>query len=101
MDLEWRFEEAMREACKMSGDFGYYPARFLEKMNRVGAVPYAKELVRTGKLQVGLKQLRDMGKLDLSIEHLVARVPEFAPLFTEEERAAAEWRLEQVQLERR
>lgn len=97
MDLERQFEEAMREACEISADLGYYPVRFVEKMNRKGAVPYAKELVRSGELQNGLKRLYHLNRLDLSIEHLVARVPRYASLFTEEEKDAANWRLRQLQ----
>lgn len=97
--LEYDFEQTMRAACEESAGLGYYPARFLQALERKGAVPYAKELVSTGDLQSGLKQLRKRNRLDLSIEHLVAEVPRFRPLFTDEEREAARWRLEQVRRE--
>ena len=93
---EQAFEQAMRLACAEAAAEGYYPARFLEKLERIGAVPYARELVRSGELQAGLKQLSDMERLDLSVEHLVAVDPRFRALFTEEEREAALWRLGQV-----
>lgn len=93
---EQAFEQAMRLACAEAAAEGYYPARFLDKLERIGAVRYAKELVGSGELQAGLKRLNDMKRLDLSIEHLVAVDPRFRALFTEEERAAAQWRLDQV-----
>lgn len=96
MTLEKEFEQAMVEAIKESKEHGYYPTRFEEKMERKGAVPYAKELIRSGELQDGLLRLKKMNRLDLSIEHLVANETKFAELFTPEERKAAEWRLEQV-----
>ena len=86
----------MRSACSDAAELGYYPRRFLDKLERKGAVPYAKELVRSSELQAGLKRLRALGRLDLSIEHLVAKDPRFAGLFTEDERQAAQWRLDQV-----
>lgn len=94
--LEIDFEQTMREACEESRRLGYYPARFLQSLQSKGAVPYAKELITSSGLQSGLKQLRKRNRLDLSIEHLVAEVPRFRPLFTDEEREAARWRLEQV-----
>lgn len=92
---EQAFARAMRSACFKAAELGYYPARFLDKLERIGAVPYAKELVRSGELQAGLKRLKTMGRLDLSIEHLVAD-PCFGGLFTEDEREAAQWRLDEV-----
>ena len=86
----------MRSACVQANELGYYPARFLQRMERLGAVPYAKELVRSGELQAGLKRLHTMKRLDLSIEHLVANDSRFRGLFTGSERQAAEWRLDQV-----
>ena len=96
MSAEQVFEQAMRSACSEAADLGYYPARFLDKLERKGAVPYAKELVRSGELQAGLKRLNTMDRLDLSIEHLVAKGSRFRELFTEDERQAAQWRLDQV-----
>ncbi len=63
----------------------------------MGAVPYAKQLVASGEMSTGLRRLAQLKALDLSIEHLVARVKKFAPLFTKDERAAAEWRLTQIE----
>lgn len=92
---ERAFEQAMRLACGEAAAEGYYPTRFLEKLDRIGAVPYAKELVRSGKLQAGLKRLNEMKRLDLSIEYLVVD-SRFRGLFSEDERDAAQWRLDQV-----
>ena len=96
MTLEKEFEQAMVEAIKESKEHGYYPTRFEEKMERKGAVAYAKELVKSGELQSGLQHLKKINKLDLSVEYLVANETRFAELFSQEERNAAEWRLEQV-----
>ena len=99
LQLEYDFEQTMLSPCRAAQDLGYYPGWFLGALERKGAVPYAKELVVSGEFQSGLKRLRDLNRLDLSIEHLVAEVPRFRTLFTEEEREAARWRLEQVRRE--
>lgn len=96
MSLEAEFENAMRSALEEAAKLGYHPTRFLEKMERVGAVPYAKLLVKSSELQYGLERLKKMDRLDLSIEHLVANRRRFASLFTDEEIEAARWRLEMV-----
>jgi len=90
----------MEAACAEAQDLGYFPAYFLEKMHRIGALKYAKELVRSGELQSGLRRLKKIGRLDLSLEHFIARVPEFIPLFNKNERDAAEWRLQQIETEK-
>ena len=95
--LEAQFHHALRTACAEAAALGYYPSYFIQKMERVGAAAYARELVRSGELQSGLRRLKSLGRLDLSVEHLVARVPEYQPLFTNEERQAAEWRLKQIE----
>jgi len=99
MGLESRFEQAVREACIQVQHAGYYPSRFIEKMDRIGAVAYAKQLVTSGELQSGLRRLKELELLDLSIEHFVGRDPDFASLFTKGERDAANWRLDQIEME--
>jgi hypothetical protein len=61
-----------------------------------GAVATAKRLVASGDLQDGLKKLRSMGRLDLSMERIMLE-KEFSQFFSDQERAAARWRLDQVQ----
>ena len=96
MSTEQAFEQAMRSACDQAAELGYHPVRFLDKMARMGAVAYAKELVGSSEIQEGLKRLHALNRLDLSIEHLVANDSRFSGLFTEPERQAAQWRLDQV-----
>ena len=96
MSTEQAFEQAMRSACDKAAELGYRPVRFLDKMARRGAVAYAKELVCSSEIQDGLKRLHTLNRLDLSIEHLVANDSRFSGLFTELERQAAQWRLDQV-----
>jgi hypothetical protein len=97
IELEIRFQTAMERACSEARSLGYFPAYFLQKMHAVGPVKYAKELVVSGELQTGLLRLARLDRLDLSLDHLVSRVPEFAPLFSKSEREAAAWRLAQIE----
>lgn len=99
MSLEGEFEKAMRSALEEAAELGYYATLFLEKMNRIGAVQYAKELIVSSDLQSGLKRLAEMRRPDLSIEHLVANCPRFSSLFSSDEVESAQWRLEQVSIE--
>ena len=46
----------------------------------------AHRLLATEKIQDGLGELFLLGRLDLTVEHHVL-LPEFAPLFTDDERA--------------
>lgn len=94
--LSGEFEQAMRSSLEESVRLKYHPIRFLSAMEEKGAVPYAKELIRSSDLQSGLRRLAAMNRPDLSIEHLVANDERFRPLFTDEERDAARWRLEQA-----
>ena len=96
MALEAEFEAQMHKALREAAKLGYRPTRFEEKMEREGAVAYAKELVISGEFQSGLKRLKQMNRLDLSIEHLVANCPRFHCLFTKDEIEAARWRLDEV-----
>ena len=96
MSLEMEFEDAMRKALREAATLGYHPIRFEEKMEREGAVAYAKELVISGEFQSGLRRLKQMNRLDLSIEYLVANCRRFHRLFTKDEIEAARWRLEKV-----
>lgn len=90
------FEQAMRASCAESAGLGYYPTRFLMVLDERDAVQYAKQLVRSGDLQSGLRRLATMKRLNLSIEHLVANEERFRSLFTDDDREAARWRLEQA-----
>lgn len=90
------FEEAMRASCAESAGLGYYPTRFLMVLDERDAVQYAKQLVSNGDLQSGLRKLARMNRLNLSIEHLVANEERFRSLFTDDDREAARWRLEQA-----
>lgn len=73
----------------------YNPARFEQMLQTSDAVSLAKRLITSGELQDGLNTLKTLGRLDLSLEKMVLE-PQFASLFTVQERAAADWQLRRL-----
>ncbi len=71
---------------------GYRPTRFLEMVQLHGGVETAHRLLATDQVQDGLGELFLLGRLDLTVEHHVLK-PEFAPMFTDNERSVARSRL--------
>jgi len=95
MTNEKQFSEALRVAIEESRRIGYPPNRFETMLNEMGAIPLAKKLVKSSDLQVGLDALKKLGRLDISLEHIMQK-EEFNSLFTKAELEAAQWRLQRV-----
>ncbi|MBI2218812.1 MAG: hypothetical protein HYU51_16120 [Candidatus Rokubacteria bacterium] len=96
-ELEARFENEMVETVYRTAgrETGYWASYFLRAVKRRGGVGTARRLLRQKELSKGLLKLREKDRLDLAMEALVLS-PEFAPLFTDEERASAARRLEEA-----
>ena len=96
-DLDARFEHDMIETVyRASGrQTGYWASYFLRAVRQHGGVAAAKRLLSAKGLSKGLITLQEKGRLDLAMETLVLR-PEYGSLFTEDERATAERRLQEV-----
>ncbi len=90
--LERHFDAAMEGIYHEAARLGYRPTRFLEMVREHGGVGTAHRLLATDKIHDGLAELFLLGRLDLTVEHHVL-LPEFASLFTEEERRTARTRL--------
>ena len=95
MTLEDTFTARLLAACQECRDFGYSPVRFERMVHEHGGVGTAKQMIKSGDLQDGLRRLKAEGRLDLSMEQIMLE-PEFASLFTPSELAAAQWRLNQL-----
>jgi hypothetical protein len=91
-ELERRFDAAMLDIYHGAARLGYRPTRFLEMVQTYGGVETAHRLLSTDKIQAGLGELFLLGRLDLTVEHHVL-LPEYAPLFSADERRAARQRL--------
>ena len=94
---ERRFHAAMEDIYHQAARLGYRPTRFLQMVQAHGGVQAAPLLLADPEVQSGLTDLWLLGRTDLSMESLVL-TPEFAPLFSDEERRRARARLDQVGL---
>jgi len=90
-----RFEGRLRNTILESAALGYYPSRFEQMLKNSAGTSVAKKLVASGDLQYGLKELKKLGRQDLTMESIMME-EEFRPLFSKGELEAAKWRLEQV-----
>jgi hypothetical protein len=94
-DLAAAFHAAMLEGFQDLARLGYRATYFLQMVQEHGGVETARRLIRQQPVAEGLTKLWKMGRLDLSVEAFVLR-PEYAPLFTDEERAMARQRLTEL-----
>ena len=84
-ELEQRFNAAMLEIYERAGtELGYWATRYLQLLRRRGGLEAARYLLRQKATSDGYQALREVGRLDLTVESLVL-TPEFAALFTSEE----------------
>lgn len=94
-EIEKRFEGRLRNTILESAALGYYPSRFEQMLNNSSGISVAKKLVASGDLQYGLKELKKLGRHDLTMESIMME-EQFRLLFTKAELEAAKWRLEQA-----
>lgn len=102
--LELRFHDAMLDVFRLAGEAtrrtrsdgtiarGYWASYFLRGVRNHGGPDYAHQLLRKEGATDGFQRLKEEGRLDLTMEALVLR-PEYAELFTDEERRVAAHRL--------
>src|SRR5690349_16482785 len=88
-DLEQAFHRAMLAGYETARRDLHYNATYtLRMIQEHGAMEAARRLLHKEDYSEGMTRLWQEHRLDLSAEALVLR-PEFAPLFTAEERALA------------
>lgn len=73
---------------------GYNASRFLQMIGEMGGLAAAKQLISKAGGTEGFATLWEHHRLDLSVEAHVLK-PEYAPLFTDVEKAICRERLEQ------
>ena len=94
-ELVKQFHQAMIGIYKAALDeCKYRPTRFLQMVTEHGGVDAAKILINAQEPSDGFTRLWECGRLDLTVEAHAIK-PEFANLFTEEERQIARRRLEE------
>ncbi len=94
--LKKSFRQAMCNVYSAAKkECGYNAARFLQMLNTMDSVEVAKQLIHKDGISEGMIALWEKHRLDLSVEAHVIK-PEFAPLFTEEEKNICLNRLSQL-----
>ena len=85
MALEKKFEEELIKNCQVAQkEYEYNPTRFLQTVERFGGVKTAKEIMRKNNTFDGFDKLQKAGRIDLTMEAVVAN-PKYAELFTDDE----------------
>lgn len=93
--LEKRFEQDMIDIYTIAKkECGYNASRFLQMLGDKGGLAAAKQLISKPGGTDGFTTLWEHGRLDLSVEAHVLK-PEYAELFSDEERRMCRERLEQ------
>ncbi len=93
--LAEEFSARLHAAILECHRLGYHPTRFEQMLRSTDAVSLAKRLVASGDLQDGLRSIKRLNRIDLSMEQIMLE-PQFKALFDDQERAAASWRLSQL-----
>ena len=95
-DLKKSFRQEMCDTYTIAKkEFGYNAARFLQMLNTMDGFDVAKQLIHKGGMSEGMIALWENHRLDLSVEARVLQ-PEFATLFTEEEKNICHNRLKEL-----
>lgn len=95
-DLKKSFRQEMCDTYTIAKkEFGYNAARFLQMLNTMDGVDVAKQLIHKDGMSEGMIALWENHRLDLSVEARVLQ-PEFATLFTEEEKNICRNRLKEL-----
>lgn len=84
--------EVLDGMVRLKREIGYNPVRFNQMVAELGAPEAARLLLGGRDASDGFTTLWEAGRLEMSVE-AAAILPWYAPLFTEEQRAAARRRL--------
>ena len=83
--LEQKFQEELINNCRLAEEkCGYRFTRFLQTVEKFGAVKTAKEILRKGRQSEGFDKLQQAGLLKLTMEALMID-KKYADLFTDDE----------------
>jgi hypothetical protein len=93
--LEQEFGAACDAAVAEARLLGYDPTVWISMQNEMGAAEAARRLLASGDIQSGFLRLVEFQRPDLTVEWSVLD-PKWEPLFTEDHRHAARWRLRQA-----
>lgn len=84
--VEKQFQEELIKNCEIAQKEckGYRPTRFLQTIEKFGAVKTAKEIIRKGRTSDDFEKLQEAGLLKLTMEALIIN-QKYGDLFTDDE----------------
>lgn len=83
--LEKKLQQQLIKSCEIAEkECGCKMTRFLETIDKFGAVRTAQEILRKGRTSDCFNKLVDAGRIELTMEAIITKV-EYAELFTDEE----------------
>lgn len=94
-DLEQAFHQEMVRTYQEAVKIGYRPARFMQMLSDNSGIETARIILAQPNITDGFTTLFEKKRLDLAVEALVLK-PEYAALFSDDERAHARTRLAEV-----
>ena len=95
LPLEEPLYDALIVATKACQRLGYNPTYTLQMISESGPLGTCQRILATAQPSDGFSRLWELGRLDLTVANIVLR-PQFADLFTEEERTNERRRLEEL-----
>jgi hypothetical protein len=96
--IEREFHDEMIRCYKEAKAEGYTPSIFLQMVNTLGGVATAKRLINDPTPSDRFRRLWEMGRLDLTIEYVVASESKYRSLFTPAERLTARKRYDEYKV---
>jgi hypothetical protein len=88
------FDRDVRAIADREAEIGLRSSRFRQMLEQADSVNVAKRLLLNGEPPRNtFTWLRKIGRLDLTVEYYVV-MEKYRPLFTDDERQAAKWRLD-------
>ncbi|MGA2612244.1 MAG: hypothetical protein ABSG38_02150 [Spirochaetia bacterium] len=97
-ELERAFKARLKEAIRASvKECRYTPHAFMDMIAKHGAIEAARMLLHTRAISDGFMKLWEMRRLDLTVEWIIVREPEWAEPFTREEQRIARQRLDEYE----
>jgi hypothetical protein len=92
------FHQDMLDGCQTLKKLGYWPGYFHREVANIGGVQTVHNLLAKSDTSDGFSTLWGLDRLDLAVEAFVL-LPWYACLFSDEERATARRRLENVRFD--
>jgi hypothetical protein len=99
--LEREFHEEMLNLYRQGKEEGYSASALINMVHELGGVAAAKKLINDPQPSNGFPRLFLMGRLDLTVEYVVAHESRYRKLFTQPERLATRRRYDDYKRKRR